>query len=216
MDEALKYFKESLVLAKKNPKANEVAIGMTMRKIGNIQVKKSEFNTACSYFRESLQLFSNRFGADSIEVTNTLLDTAYAFHRLRDHQKVIYCCSDIRATNEVKFNEAKNSYKFGSPLGKCLGLAAVTHEILNETTVAMTYFEQSIHTYSLCLRGISADSDLNVDERESFLSFASILVRKAKLNERIGEEDIAMGHYKSKATNTILVKQHFSHNFFIF
>ena len=147
LDKAHKFFKESLALAKKDPRGNEAAIGMTMRKLGKVNVKKFEYKTACSFFKESLQIFSNQFGADSIEVVHTLLDTAYAFHRLKDHQKVIYCCIEIIATNEVKYNEAQNNFKFGAPLARCFGLAAITHEILNETTAAMNYFEQSIHTY---------------------------------------------------------------------
>ena len=74
-----------------------------MRKLGNIRSKRKEFKQASPFLKESIKIYSYQFGVDSIEVVQTLLDSAYVFHKLGKHYKDIYCCTEIIDVYKKKY-----------------------------------------------------------------------------------------------------------------
>lgn len=166
-----------------------------MQKLGNIHFKRKEYSTASSFLRESVKIFSEHFGYESIEVAHTLLDTASVFNKLSKHKNVIYCCGEVITIYNLKYAGRDSEYTFGVPLAKCFGLKAISHDSFKETTAAVECFEKSIQISNLYLQNLAPIHDLNAEERDSFMFFASLTVKKAKLHERIDQEIIAMRHY---------------------
>ena len=171
----------------------------TMRKLGNIRSKRKEFKQASPFLKESIKIYSYQFGVDSIEVVQSLLDSAYVFHKLGKHYKDIYCCTEIIDVYKKKYAEGQDQNEFAAPLAKGYGLKVVTHDTLNETEAAIECFDkESIHIYNLCLDDFTAFENLDTEEKDNYIFYTSMIVRNAKLQERMGEDVIAMRHYRSK------------------
>ena len=189
--------KKSLLLTRKITRGDDIVSARTLREIGQIHFKRKEYTNATSCLKESLKIFFERKGMDSIEVANSLLDTAFVFHKTEKHHKVIYCCDEVMAVYKVNHNHFGTEYHFGVALGKCNGLKAIAHNSLDEPEAAFEFFQQSIHLFKLSFQALVINQ-FNNDQRDDYMFFASIEVRKAKLHDKLGQESKAMRHYTSK------------------
>lgn len=134
---------------------------------------------------------------DSIEVAHTWLDNAFVFHETGDHHKVLYCCSEVLAIFELKYSGMETNYNYGIPFGRCFGLKAITHDAINESDAAIEAFQRSIDTFNLVFKDMKPET-FKSEQRDDYMFFISIEVRKAKLHDKLGQDSKAMRYYTSK------------------
>ena len=119
------------------------------------------------------------------------------------HPAALYPPQEIIPIYEAKSIET--DLKSNAPLGKCLGLQGIAHDSLNDVNAAIDFYKKSIHAFSKSFQNFKAIESYNPSERDNFMFYASIELRKAKLHDKISQETKAMRHYQSKTQKQCLV-----------
>lgn len=190
---ALKSFNDCLAIIRKIGRNDYFLKALTMRKMGEIYAKRHEHKNALECFQEAIKVYSNQETGYNLDIAYILLDVAFIFYHQGKYEKVLLCCS----ANISVFERGKDEMEITAILGKCLGLKAIAHDELNDSDVAMEFYDKSIEAFRAYLsKSAQGTSKEKLQEKSIFL--ASSCARKARLHERLNQDSMAIKQYSCK------------------